>query len=447
MAKTTFREKLGYGIASLGDAISYGIVGTFLLFFLTTVAKIPPAAAGTIVAIGSIWNAVFNPIMGYISDNVSTRFGRRRPVIFFFSIFLSVMLFVLFTDINMSASVKPVYYGIMTVLYWTGFTGFFIPYSALGTDYASSYDERTSIRSFASFFNMIGNLFCMVMPTILVEFLEKQGLTTSQAWSATGGLLGALTLITIMVTVVVSRKRDLPGPEEEIPEKPRFSLIHIFREYISVARLKPMKYLIVASLSSLITCTMLMSNVMYFFTFNIQLSAVQISACLLGRSLLGIAFIPIVGRLSIKFDKRIALIICYTVGIAGMIIMKLIGLHDLAGAAVYIIFLTICTAIYWQMMPAIFYDMCDYDRAATGKKREAMILSFQGLVEAIAVGIGGQILGTILQTAGFDGDGTTQTSMAMTWIENSATILPMIFTAIAAIALYKYPLTRESHQS
>ena len=86
------------------------------------------------------------------------------------------------------------------------------------------------------------------------------------------------------------------------------------------------------------------------------------------------------------------------------------------------------------MMPAIFYDMCDYDRAATGKKREAMILSFQGLVEAIAVGIGGQILGTILQTAGFDGDGTTQTSMAMTWIENSATILPMIFTAIAAIA-------------
>ena len=324
MAKTTFREKLGYGIASLGDAISYGIVGTFLLFFLTTVAKIPPAAAGTIVAIGSIWNAVFNPIMGYISDNVSTRFGRRRPVIFFFSIFLSVMLFVLFTDINMSASVKPVYYGIMTVLYWTGFTGFFIPYSALGTDYASSYDERTSIRSFASFFNMIGNLFCMVMPTILVEFLEKQGLTTSQAWSATGGLLGALTLITIMVTVAVSGKRDMPRLKEENHQKPHFSLIHIFREYISVARLKPMKYLIVASLSSLITCTMLMSNVMYFFTFNIQLSAVQISACLLGRSLLGIAFIPIVGRLSIKFDKRIALIICYTVGIAGMIIMKLI---------------------------------------------------------------------------------------------------------------------------
>lgn len=445
MTTTTFREKLGYGIASLGDAISYGVVGTFLLFFLTTVAKIPPAAAGTIVAIGSIWNAVFNPVMGYISDNISTRFGRRRPVIFFFSIFLSIMVFVLFTDIDMNPSVKPIYYGIMTVLYWTGFTGFFVPYCALGTDYASSYDERTSIRSFASFFNMIGNVFCMVMPTILVEFLENRGLTTSQAWSSTGGFLGLLTLITIMVTVVVSRKRDLPGPEEETPEKPRFSLIHIFKEYISVARLKPMKFLIIASLSSLITYTMLMSNVMYYFTFNIRLSAVQISACLMVRSLLGIAFIPLVGRLSIKFDKRIALIICYAFGIAGMVAMKLIGPNDLAGAAVYTIFLTICTAVYWQMMPAIFYDMCDYDRSVTGKKREAMILSFQGLVEAVAVGIGGQILGTVLQMAGFDGNGTSQTPVAMTWIENSATVLPMIFFIIASIALYKYPLTRENN--
>ena len=51
-------------------------------------------------------------------------------------------------------------------------------------------------------------------------------------------------------------------------------------------------------------------------------------------------------------------IICYTVGIAGMIIMKLIGLHDLAGAAVYIIFLTICTAIYWQMTVSYTHLSC-----------------------------------------------------------------------------------------
>lgn len=446
MEKTTFKEKLGYGIASLGDAISYGFVGTFFLFFLTTIADIPPAIAGVIVAIGSVWNAVFNPVMGYLADNITTRFGRRRPVISIFSIFLGIMLFLMFTDINISANFKPVYYGIMMVFFWTSFTGFFVPYCALGTDYASSYDERTSIRSFASFFNMIGNVFCMVMPTIIVEFLQQHGFSESGAWSLTGAFLGVITSVTIIITVIVSKNRDLPCKKTEKKPSGTHNILNIFREYISVARLRPMKYLIAASLFSLIVYTMLMSNVLYYFTFNLKLSAVQISACLMIRSLLGIAFIPLVGKLSVIFDKRIALIGCYLLGITGMLLIRLLGLEALSGAVIYTIFLTICTAIYWQLMPSIFYDICEYDKVTTGKKREAMILSFQGLVEAVAVGIGGQILGAILQMAGFNGSGTTQTIQAMTWIENSATILPMIFLAISSVALYKYPLRRDTNQ-
>ena len=444
MGKTTFREKLGYGIASLGDAISYGIVGIFLLFFLTTVADIPPAPAGTIIAIGSVWNAVFNPIMGYISDNVRTRFGKRRPLIFFFAIFLSIMVLVLFTNVDMGMSVKPVYYGFLTVLFWTGYTGFFVPYYALGTDYASTYDERTSIRTFASLFSMMGTIFCMVLPSVIVAFLEDHGLTTSHAWSVTAGFLGALTLMAIMTTVVASKGRDLPCRREKGVPKKRFSLLTVFREYISVAKLKPMKYLIITSLASLISYTILMSNAIYFFTFNLGLSAVQISACLMIRSLLGMTFIPLAGRLSMKLDKKSTLIICYVIGISGMTVLRFFDLQGFGGAFLYTVFLTICTALYWLMMPAIFYDICDYDTAVTGKKREATILSFQGLLEAVAVGIGGQILGIVLQMAGFDGNAQAQTGSAMTWIENSATVLPAIFLAIAVITMSRFPLTRES---
>lgn len=443
MENTTFKEKVGYGIASLGDAISYSFVGTFFLFFLTTIAHIPPALAGVIVAVGSVWNAVFNPVMGYLADNISTRFGRRRPVIFVFSIFLGIMLFLMFTDVNIPMSFKPMYYGIMTVLFWTAFTGFFVPYCALGTDYASTYDERTSIRSFAAFFNLVGTLFCMVMPTIIVEFLQQHGFTAAKAWSFMGGLLAVITSVTIIITVIVSKHRDLPCERTEKKPSGSHNILNIFSEYISVARLKPMKYLIVASLCSLIVYTMLMSNVMYFFTFNLKLTAAQISLCLLIRSLLGMTFLPLISKLSVIFDKRIALVICYSVGIIGMIALRFLSLEGFPGAIAYTFFLTVCTSAYWQMMPSIFYDICDYDKSVTGKQREAMILSFQGLVEAIAVGIGGQILGAILQMAGFDGNAAAQTAHAMTWIENSATVIPMIFMAISAVALYKYPLRRD----
>ncbi len=445
--KATFTEKLGYGIAALGDAISYGFVGTFFLFFLTTVADISPAISGGIVAIGSVWNALFNPLIGFWADKVNTRFGRRRPLILFFSVFLAISLFLMFTDIDIPLSAKPIYYGFMMIIFWSSFTGFFVPYCALGVDYASDYDERTSIRSFASFFNMVGNLFCMVMPTLIVDFLESKGLSTSGAWSATGGLLSIITFITIAVTVAVSKKRDMPMEIKEKPPRQKHIILSIFKEYISIAKLKPVKYLVAASLFSLITYTMIMSDLIYYLTYNKELSAVGISLCLFTRSALGILSIPIVGSVSKKTDKRIALIGCYIFGTAGMVMVRLTDIPGLSGILIYMFFVTVCTAIYWQIMPSIFYDICEYDEKTTGKKREATILSFQGLVEAVAVGIGGQILGAILQIAGFDGDSSVQTSTAMVWIENSTTVIPAVFILAAVWALYKYPLRRESNSN
>lgn len=445
--KATFAEKLGYGIAALGDAISYGFVGTFFLFFLTTVAGISPAISGGIVAIGSVWNALFNPIIGFWADKVNTRFGRRRPLILFFSIFLAISLFLMFTDIDIPVSIKPVYYGFMMVIFWSSFTGFFVPYCALGVDYASDYDERTSIRSFASFFNMIGNLFCMVMPTMIVDFLESRGFSTSESWSATGALLSIITFITIAVTVAVSKKRDIPAEIKEKPPKQKHVILNIFKEYISIAKLEPVKYLIAASLFSLIAYTMIMSDLIYYLTYNKGLSAMGISLCLFVRSALGILYIPIVGSISKKTDKRIALIGCYILGIAGITAVKLTDIPGLTGILTYMFFVTVCTTIYWQIMPSIFYDICDYDEKTTGKKREASILSFQGLVEAVAIGIGGQILGAILQIAGFNGENPVQTPAAMVWIENSATLIPAVFIMLAVWALYKYPLRRNSHNN
>ena len=80
MEKLTFRNKIGYGSAAFGDAASYAFINTFLMFFLTTVAGIAPAAAGTITVIGAVWNTIFNPVIGYLSDNARTRWGRRRQM-------------------------------------------------------------------------------------------------------------------------------------------------------------------------------------------------------------------------------------------------------------------------------------------------------------------------------------------------------------------------------
>ncbi|MBR3785934.1 MAG: MFS transporter [Firmicutes bacterium] len=449
MRKTTLTEKIGYSVASLGDASFYGFISVFLLFFLTTIAGISPAVAGTIAAVGAFWNAFFNPLIGYFADRVYTRFGRRRPLIFAFAIPMAVTSFLLFTNIDMPASVKPFYYGLMLMLYWTSYTGFFIPYLALGAEYTSDYDDRTVLRLFSSFFNMIGTLFSMVIPNLLVAFLEEHGATGSEAWSATGLFLGIVAAASVLITVATSKKKDPPcekPAEAEGRESFGAVLLNLFKEYASVAALKPMRYLIAASLAGLIVFTMLMSDVNYYFIYVKELSAGETSSWLMLRTVLGIAFIPITGKLVLRFDKRETMIGFLAVGAAGLCLMRFTEFGIALEIGLYMVFLTICTAIYWQIMPGIFYDVAEYDRIKNGRTRTATIVSFQGLVEALAVGIGGQILGVVLEQAGFDGTSPVQTENALVWIENAATLIPVAFILVVCVALYKYPITKARYE-
>lgn len=451
MRKTTLTEKIGYSVASLGDASFYGFITVFLLFFLTTIAGISPAVAGTIAAAGAFWNAFFNPLIGYFADRVYTRLGRRRPLIFAFAIPMAVTSFLLFTNIDMAPAVKPVYYGVMLMLYWTSYTGFFIPYLALGAEYTSDYDDRTVLRLFSSFFNMIGTLFSMVVPNLLVAFLENHGATADKAWSVTGLLLGVVAAVSVLITVATSKEKDPPceKPAELKAEagRPLGAVIGgLFREYASVAMLQPMRYLIAASLAGLIVFTMLMSDVNYYFIYVKELSAGETSSWLMMRTLLGLLFIPITGKLVLRFDKRETMIGFLLAGAAGLCLMRFTEFPQVVEIALYMVFLTICTAIYWQIMPGIFYDVAEFDRIKNGKSRTATIVSFQGLVEALAVGIGGQILGIVLDRAGFDGTAAVQTETALTWIENAATLIPVVFILIVCGALYKYPITKKSYE-
>ena len=109
---------------------------------------------------------------------------------------------------------------------------------------------------------------------------------------------------------------------------------------------------------------------------------------------------------------------------------------------VFMLFVTISTSIYWQLMPAIIYDVCEYDELETGRQRQGVIVSLQGLVEALAAGIGAQLLGIVLQFAGFDGNAAVQTESALNAVELSVTILPAIFLILALVCMKKYPITK-----
>lgn len=439
----TVRAKCGYGSAAVGDAMGYTFTGTYLLFFLTTVAGIKPAMAGTITVIAAVWDALINPVIGYISDNFSSRFGRRRPFIFGSVPPLMVCIVLLFTSTDFSYGFKVIYYCFMSMAFWTSFTAFFVPFYALGAEYSDNYDERTTLRSYASFFNLIGTFFSMALPPIIVDYLNGLGLSVSEAWTATALMIAVITGASIIITAASSRKYDI-AETSHADTKAKLSFKGLIRDYASVLTLKPTKYILIACLFALIAYGMIMGDFMYFLTYKIGFTGLQTSGAMFFRCIMQICLILPAILLCRKTDNRTALIIVFLIASVLMIAELFIGVHGLITLGIFILFTCIATGIYWQIMPAIVYELCVYDEYTTGKKREGSIVSVQGLVESIAQGIGAQILGIILQLTGFDGNAPIQNDLTNSWIINCTTWVPVIFILIAAFALYKYPISRKT---
>ena len=98
--KLPFRTKLCYGIGGTCDNALYMLAGTYLLLYLTTVAGLSPAVAGAICGVGSIWEALCAPIVGFESDHAITRYGKRKPFLLGAAIPVVVITTLLFTSLT-----------------------------------------------------------------------------------------------------------------------------------------------------------------------------------------------------------------------------------------------------------------------------------------------------------------------------------------------------------
>ena len=441
MERLTFKEKCGYGSAGIGDAVCYTLPGTYMLFFLTTVAGIQPAVAGTITVVAAIWDGIWNPIVGYLSDHKRSKMGRRRPFMACFVGPLVLATILLFTNIDMPYGIKVIYYGLMCIAFWTSFTGFFIPFYALGTEYSEDYDERTMIRAYASFFNSLGTVISMAMPSFLIEKLQEHGMSVSHAWTVMVTICAVLSGISIVITIIASKDKDKPISDDEPVEK--LNLLDMLKDFGDVIKFRPAICVVIACLFCLIAYSFLAADMLYYLTYNMKFDGGETSLALLVRAIIGLCLIPLGTWVCKKTDNRTALIIFFVAGAIGLTVIRIFGASNLITLLLLFIVGCTCTAFYWQIMPVLVYELCIYDEYVTGKKREGVIVSLQGLVETVSGGIGSQFLGIVLQFAGFNGAAAVQSQMAESWIFSCITVIPAIALAIAVVALVKYPISRQ----
>lgn len=127
-----------------------------------------------------------------------------------------------------------------------------------------------------------------------------------------------------------------------------------------------------------------------------------------------------------------------------MILMRILGINSLPALFATVVFYGIANACYWQLMPSMLYDVCAVEELMSGENRSGAVISLQALSESLSIALSNQMLGIILQVAGFDGSAAVQTATAQHWIANCFAVIPGLFMILAGLLIKKYPINKEN---
>lgn len=444
--RLSFRSIVGYGAGGIADAANFTMMGSYMLFFLTGVADISPAAAGVITGAGTIISSLWGPVVGYLSDHSASRFGRRRFFLMLAAPPLLLSLLLCFTVVSGGEGMRVLYYGFMVALFWCAFSTFYCPWLALGAEYTGDYNERTRLRSITYAITQLGCIFGMAVPPLLTAFLSERGASTARAWQLTALCVGLMGGAALQVTIRVSQSRERlnAAAAAESGPAPSASLRALFLEYWEVLKLRPTRYIIAACLFHMTAQSVFFSDRVYFFTYNIALSSQMMTVMMLLFPVFSVLMVPLVLRLSAVMDKRRELIVLLLVSAVLCVGGKLLGIRSAVGAAAAMLVFSVGNAAFWQLMPVMLYDICEYDEYQNGKRREGIVVSLQNVMETICTGLSSLVLGVILQLTGYVEGASQQSAAAQAGIEFSFILLPAILMTLCALMVYRYPITREN---
>ena len=167
--------RLSWGLGSLGTIAYLNVVTALVLVYLTTVMKIEPGVAGLLVFVARIFDAICDPLMGWLTDRTRTRWGRRRPYLLLGAVVCAVSLPLVYSQHLLIGTFDPALVALVALmLYSLGFTIFNVPYLTMPVEMTADRMQRLGIMGYRSVFMMIGSVIGSAIAPLIVEKLGRQ---------------------------------------------------------------------------------------------------------------------------------------------------------------------------------------------------------------------------------------------------------------------------------
>ena len=390
--RVTWRQMFLYAAPPIGMGYMFCLVSLYLLKFSTDVLGISAAVMGFILGASRVWDAISDPLAGFLSDKTKTRWGRRRPWIFLSIVPISISFWMVFSPpTDLTASQLIIWMTIAIIGFYSAQTIFIVPHLSLGAELTDNHHERNKVFGARHAGWILGYISALGTLSLLIG-AEGEGIEQTRSLASTQSIYAAfITVIGLALCAIGLREREEFASLG--PAKPYAAFLDIWRN--SHARLL-LTAIFIENLGGAVITILSLYNAEY-----VMKHAALAPLFILSYMVMSLVLVPLWLPLARRVGKKrlwVGSMIVTAFAFGGMGLLSpgqewvLVGLAAIAGAAGG------CGGV---LNPSIKSDVIDYDEYMSGERKEGAYFAAWYFVSKMAYGLMLMITGFALSWAGF----------------------------------------------
>ncbi len=402
-----------------------------------------PVLIGVILAIARLWDAVTDPLVGNLSDNAHTRWGRRKPFMVAGAILMGLSFAAMWWLPREAGQSFYFGYFLFNILaFYTGVTLFAVPWNALGIELTSDYNERTSLFAYAGVTHkVVGFTTGWLYPLTQIAVFQDVLAGARVVGCICGSLLTAVCLFTAL------KLKEPPPRTVPISQRNREPFLKAMKVVLSNRVLLLFSGACLITMTSLTTVSSLglYINIYHIFGGDKVAAATMMGIWGTTFNAVALASIPGVMWLARRVGKHQAIMIAL-----GMVSVSAVLKFFLYTPAAPLLQLSVALlhapglAAYLVLVGSMTADIVDYDESLNGRRREALIAAANGWITKMGISLSFIFAGLVLSVTGFDATlGNNQPAGTVLSMRLLFCAMPACGTLTALLILSRYPLPRQ----
>ena len=449
--KVPMGQKIAFGLGMLAMQMFPAILGIFMVVLIEDL-NFSGWMWSFVFLVPRIFDAITDPIMGFISDNTKSKWGRRRQYLFIGAILIGlayIFMWQLYKEDALEYNFW--YFFLWSLVFYLGLTIFSVPYVAMGYEMSDDFHERTNIMAISQW---IGQWAWVIAPLFWIIMYDPNWFPSADVAVRELAIWVAIpcTLFALVPAFFMKSKSTLNEDYEPLNSANiGNSLKKIFVSFGEAFKIKEFRKLCGATFlifNAFNTVAALTFFVIVYKLFNGDAGASGIWVSMFGCiAALGTTFIviPTVAWMSKKLGKKRAFMLAQSISLVGYVMLYFLFIPGKPW--MYIIalpFFSFGIGSLFTIMMSMTADVIDLDEINTGKRREGIFGAIYWWMVKIGFGIAGALSGVIIAFVGFNSDlATIDQQAAVDGLHAFFCFFPMVGTILAMLVMRDYDITEE----